>query len=165
MQLPNLSQLSNELKTLITAFVVVLSIGFYSGIRFVKETGAQTPNGVYKNYLGNEENEQAEVFKFKKTSREMISIVHSHIISMALIFFSIGGLLSMVNLKKKLKLFIMIEPYASILLTFGGIYLMWTGIEWMRYIVIFSGILMTICYSLSVFYILKTILSSKRSTN
>lgn len=155
MQLPLLSELSKELKALITVFVIVLSLGFYSGIRFVKETDSNTASGVYENYLGNEDNEDAEVFKFKKTSREMISIVHSHIISMALIFFSIGGLFSMVQLQRKLKYFIMIEPFASIILTFGGIYLMWMGIEWMRYIVVFSGILMTLCYTTAVVLILK----------
>lgn len=163
MQLPNLSQLSYELKALITAFIVVLSIGFYSGIRFVKETDSQTPDGVYENYLGNEDNEQAEVFKFKKTNRELISIVHSHIISMALIFFSIGGILSMIPLKnRKFKLFITIEPFVSILLTFGGIYLMWMGVEWMRYIVVLSGILMTLCYTASVFIIFRTLIVPKK---
>ena len=158
MQLPSLSSLSKELKTLITAFVIVLSIGFYSGIRFVQHTDSQTPNGVYENYLGNEDDEEAEVFKFKKTQREMISILHAHIISMALIFFAIGGILSMVPLNKKLKSFIMIEPFVSIILTFGGIFLMWMGLEWMRYIVIISGILMTLCYTTSVLMILKTTL-------
>jgi hypothetical protein len=162
MQLPLISELSKELKTLITAFVIVLSVGFYSGIRFVNETDSHTASGVYENYLGNEENEDAEVFKFKKTNREMISIVHSHIISMALIFLSIGGLLSMVPLGKKLKYFITIEPFVSIILTFGGIYLMWMGIEWMRYIVIVSGILMTLCYTAAVVLILKhTLVKSK----
>jgi hypothetical protein len=162
MQLPLISELSKELKTLITAFVIVLSVGFYSGIRFVNETDSHTASGVYENYLGNEENENAEVFKFKKTNREMISIVHSHIISMALIFLSIGGLLSMVPLGKKLKYFITIEPFVSIILTFGGIYLMWMGIEWMRYIVIVSGILMTLCYTAAVVLILKhTLVKSK----
>jgi hypothetical protein len=162
MQLPLISELSKELKTLITAFVIVLSVGFYSGIRFVNETDSHTASGVYENYLGNEENEDAEVFKFKKTNREMISIVHSHIISMALIFLSIGGLLSMVPLGKKLKYFITIEPFVSIILTFGGIYLMWMGIDWMRYIVIVSGILMTLCYTAAVVLILKhTLVKSK----
>ena len=162
MQLPLISELSKELKTLITAFVIVLSVGFYSGIRFVNETDSHTASGVYENYLGNEENENAEVFKFKKTNREMISIVHSHIISMALIFLSIGGLLSMVPLGKKLKYFITIEPFVSIILTFGGIYLMWMGIDWMRYIVIVSGILMTLCYTAAVVLILKhTLVKSK----
>ncbi len=163
MHLPHLSQLSKELKSLITAFVIVLSIGFYSGIRFVSETNSQTASGVYENYLGNEEDEDAEVFKFKKTQREMISIVHSHVISMALIFLSIGGLLSMVPFQKRLKYFIMIEPFVSIILTFGGIYLMWMGLEWMRYIVILSGILMTLCYTAAVLLILKQIFFVSRS--
>ncbi|MFD2432292.1 hypothetical protein ACFSO9_01315 [Mesonia maritima] len=47
----------------------------------------------------------------------------------------------------------MIEPLFSVLLTFGGIYFMWQGFHWMRYIVIFSGILMTLSFTLSVLLI------------
>lgn len=161
MELPTLSQLSKELKTLITAFVIVLSLGFYSGIRFVQQTESQTPNGVYENYLGNEEQEDAEIYKFKKTPREMTSILHSHIISMALIFFAIGGIVSRTRVQKKLKYFIMIEPFISIVATFGGIYLMWMGFAWMRYIVVFSGILMTFCYTVAVIAILRETMFTK----
>ena len=48
----------------------------------------------------------------------------------------------------------MIEPFFSVLITFGGIYLMWTGLLWMKYIVMLSGILMTASFTASAFIIL-----------
>lgn len=141
--------LSKELKLLIGAFIVVLSIGFYTGLLFVDETSSASPNGIEVNYLGNEADENAEVMHFKKSEREMLSLVHSHILSMALIFFLVGILLSITKLNKKLKLFLMIEPFISVVLTFGGIYLLWTGLLWMKYIVMLSGILMTLTFTIS----------------
>ena len=42
--------------TLIGAFIIVLSIGFYTGLLFVKETSSANPNGIEEQYLGNENN-------------------------------------------------------------------------------------------------------------
>ena len=147
--------LPREIKLLIGAFIIVLSIGFYTGLLFVGETSSANPNGIEEQYLGNEDDENAEVMRFKKSPQEMLTLVHNHILSMSIIFFLLGGLVSITKLNKKLKLFLMIEPFASVLLTFGGLYLLWTGMLWMKYIVMFSGLLMTLTFAASTFIILK----------
>ena len=138
-----------EIRFLIAGFLVVLSIGFYTGLLFVNETSSTIPNGIEENYLGNEDVEDAEIMKFKKSPREMLTIVHSHILSMSLIFFLLGLILSVTQLNINLKLFLMLEPYASVLLTFGGIYFLWKGMSWLKYFVMFSGILMTLSFTVS----------------
>ena len=74
---------------------------------------------------------------------------------MSVIFFLMGLLVCFTNTSIKLKLFLAIEPFVSILLTFGGIYLLWLDLLWFKYVVIFSGILMTLSFLLSAFLILK----------
>lgn len=135
-----------EIKWFIATFVLVLSVGFYSGLLFVNETSTSKPSGIEENYLGNEADEDAPIMKFKKSEREMLSIVHSHVLSMSLIFFLMGILVWLLKLPKGLKLFLTIEPFISVLLTFGGIYLLWLGVLWLKYIVVFSGILMTVSF-------------------
>lgn len=138
-----------EIRWFITMFVVVLSIGFFTGLSFVRETGATVPTGVEENYLGNEEDEYAQVMKFKKGSREMLTIVHTHVLSMSLIFFLLGGLVWITKLPVPWKLFLSVEPFISLVMTFGGIYWMWKGITWLRYVVVFSGVLMTLTFTFS----------------
>jgi len=150
-----------EIKGLLVAFVIVLSVGFYSGLLFVSETSGTKPNGIQEQYLGNEADEEATVMKFKKSEQEMLTLVHGHILSMSIIFFLIGVIVSTTKLHKKWKLFLMIEPFASVLLTFGGIYLLWKGYHFMKYIVMFSGALMTITFTVSVLIILVQLLSRK----
>ncbi len=140
--------LSKDIKLFIGAFVIVLSIGYFTGLLFVGETSTLNPNGIEENYLGNEEDENAEVMKFKKGSREMLTIIHTHILSMSFIFFLLGGLLAITSIHKKLKLFLMVEPFLSIILTFGGIYCIWLEISWMKYVVIISGTFMTVSFTL-----------------
>jgi len=141
-----ISTFPKHVKIFIAAFVIMLSIGFFTGLLFVSQTNSNTPNGMVENYLGNEDIDDAETMIFKKRNREMLTILHTHILSLSFIFFFLGGLISITSLSPKQKSFLMIEPFVSILLTFGGIYLMWKGILWMKYVVMFSGIVMTIVF-------------------
>ncbi|WP_298556137.1 hypothetical protein [uncultured Algibacter sp.] len=149
--------LPKEIKLLIGAFVIVLSIGFYTGLLFVGETSSANPNGIEEQYLGNEDDENAEVMRFKKSPQEMLTLVHNHILSMSIIFFLVGLLVSITKLPKKLKTFLIVEPFLSVILTFGGLYLLWTGMLWMKYIVMLSGILMTLTFTASTLIILKQV--------
>ena len=153
--IPNIDTWSYPLRVMTACFLVVLSVGFFTGIRFVGETDSTTPDGIIEHYNGNEQDEDVMVMKFKKSAQEMLTIVHTHILSMSMLFFLTGFLLAQTPINERLKLFLIIEPFASILLTFGGLYLIWFGVEWFRYVVIFSGIAMTLAYSAAVFIILK----------
>ena len=136
-------------KLFIASFVVVLSIGYSTGLLFVRQTQSVSPDGIEQNYLGNEAIENVKVMKFEKGAREMLTIIHTHILSMSFIFFFLGGLLAMTSIPKRWKAFLMIEPFFSILITFGGIYFMWMGVIWLKYIVMLSGVLMTLAYFVS----------------
>ena len=153
--IPNIDTWSYPLRVMTACFLVVLSVGFFTGIRFVGETDSTTPDGIIEHYNGNEQDEDVMVMKFKKSAQEMLTIVHTHILSMSMLFFLTGFLLAQTPINERLKLFLIIEPFASILLTFGGLYLIWFGVEWFRYVVIFSGIAMTLAYSAAVIIILK----------
>lgn len=152
-----------ELKLLIGVFIIILSIGFFTGLLFVDETSSINPNGIEEQYLGNESDENAEVMKFKKSDQEMLTLVHNHILSMSIIFFLLGLILSTTKLNKTLKVILMIEPFVSVILTFGGIYLLWKGVFWMTYIVMFSGTLMTLSYTLSVLIIFFQLFKKNKS--
>ncbi|WP_299278446.1 hypothetical protein [uncultured Psychroserpens sp.] len=156
-----LSTFPKEIKLLITAFVVVLSIGFYTGLLFVGETSSANPNGIEEQYLGNEDDDDATVMKFKKNEQQMLTLVHGHILSMSIIFFLLGLILSTAKLSKRLKMFLIVEPFISVVLTFGGLYFLWKDIIWMKYIVMISGTLMTLTFSVSVLIILYQLARSK----
>lgn len=147
-----------EIKLLIGSFLIVLSIGFFLGLSFVNETTNANPDGIETQYLGNEDVEDAPTMKFKKSEREILTLVHNHMLSLSVIFFLLAIILSTTDLNKSFKLFLMVEPFASILLTFGGIYILWSGVIWFKYIIILSGILMTFSFTASVFIILKQLL-------
>ena len=153
-----LHTLPREIRIFLATFVAVLSVGFFTGLFFVSTTSAGVPDGIEKNYLGNEDDAEAEVMIFKKSEREMLTIIHTHILSISFIFVLLGSLVWMANLPKNLKLFLTVEPFLSLLITFGGIYFLWLGVLWMKYLVFLSGMLMTATFAVSASLVLYQLL-------
>ncbi len=146
----NLRQLPSELKLFVGLFLVVLSIGFFTGINFVHLTTEGTVQGIEENYLGNETNDAAELMKFKKSENQLLNIIHTHILSLSVIFFILGGLVYLTSYGLKLKKLLLYEGLLSVLTTFGSMYLLWAGIWWMKYLLMLSGFLMLTTFVLSV---------------
>jgi len=145
---------SKPFKLFLVTFIIVLSIGFYTGIFFVRQTESDNPKGIVENYNGNEDTAVVPVMKFKKGKREMLTIIHTHILSISFIFALLGILIWGTEISVFWKSFLTIEPFISLLTTFGGIYLIWLGYEWISYLVIISGFLMTITYLTGILIVL-----------
>jgi uncharacterized membrane protein len=154
----SIKNLARPVKSFLGVFLVLLSIGYFSGLAFVAQTEATTPHGIEENYNGNEDQEEPQVLKFKKSSREMLTIFHTHVLSISMIFFITGILLWGTEQSVFQKKLLSIEPFVSILVTFGGIYLIWMGFTWISYIVVVSGILMTLSYIAAVIFIFNDLL-------
>ncbi|MEH6681782.1 MAG: hypothetical protein V7724_14630 [Sediminicola sp.] len=161
----SLTSFPRDIKLLIGIFLFVLSTGFISALQFVNVTTEASPRGIQENYLGNEEDLEAEEMKFAKNEKQLLSILHTHILSMAVIFFILSLLVASTNLSGGLKKFLMVEPLLSVLFTFGGIYLLWKGVLWMRFVVMASGALMTFSFMVSVVLIYWELLKKSVSKN
>jgi hypothetical protein len=156
-----IQELSKTTKMLLVCFLITLSFGFYTGLLFINENTNSTFNGMEEHYLGNEDDENAEVMKFKKSKKDIVTMVHNHVLSLSIIFLLLGGLLLLTNLSPILKKILIVEPFISLLLTFGGIWVMWSGVLWFKYIIMLSGILMTATFTASVLIILFQLLRKK----
>ena len=121
---------------------------------FVAQTDSTNPQGIEENYNGNEDEIKPYVLKFKKSSREMLTIIHTHVLSITMIFFLTGILLWGTEQSVLRKKTLTIEPFISLLVTFGGIYLIWMGYTFFSIIVVISGVLMTLSYLLALSFIL-----------
>jgi hypothetical protein len=160
-----LTRFSRPIRQFLAVFVLVLSVGYFTGLLFVAETTEGSPQGIHENYLGNEADEEAEVMKFEKSEREMLTTVHTHILSLSFVFVLMGILVWLSDTSLWLKKFLSIEPLLSVLFTFGGIYLMWKGIGWMKYVVMISGFLMTLSFTGAAVLVLWQLLFKKAGSN
>ncbi|NQW35627.1 MAG: hypothetical protein HQ471_01350, partial [Flavobacteriales bacterium] len=147
-------------KNAILAFVIMVNIGFFTGLFFIEDTTNFESVGIQEQYLGNENIADAVEMKFKKPQREMLTLIHNHILSLSILFFMMASLLAITGINKKVKAFLMIEPFISLLLTFGGLYIIWSGVAWFSYIVMISGTLMTLSFLAESVIIIKELLDS-----
>ncbi len=146
-------QLPFPAKMLIIFFLLALSFGFFSGFRYLKGATNLTPAGIEKNYNGNEKEQDPDEVIFKKSQDEILTVIHAHALSMSMIFFLLGIILLMTTMNETLKYFLLIEPFVSIVVTFGGIWLMWKEVIWFKYVVMVSGIFLSISYMTTVLII------------
>ncbi|MFB6306653.1 MAG: hypothetical protein ABEH43_06645 [Flavobacteriales bacterium] len=142
-----IKELPSIAKLFLATFVISLSLGYTTAFYFLTDTTGPTPKGVQTNYLGNENEQNPEgKRKFKMSKRELLTTIHDHTISISLIFLAIGSIFLLTDVRPSLKKFFLVEPFISIIVTFGGIWLMWTGVIWFKYIIMISGSLMTFSY-------------------
>ena len=158
----HLENLTGLWRNLLIVFVITLSFGYGTGMYYLTLTSGIETQSIEENYLGNEADEKALEMKFKKSEKEIVSIIHSHVISFSLIFLAISGLLLMTSYSSRLISFLVVEPFVSIILTFGGIWLMWQGISWMKYVIIISGTLMNLAYVVMSGLVLIALLKPRR---
>ncbi|WP_350287865.1 hypothetical protein [uncultured Croceitalea sp.] len=141
---------SKDTKVLLGIYLLITSIGFLSALQFVNVTTEGSPQGIEENYLGNEDDFEAEELKFAKSEKQVLNIVHAHMLSMAMLFLVLALLVALTPIDGFFRRFLLLEPIISVLLTFGGIYLLTKGFLWMKYIIMISGMLMTVSFVVSV---------------
>ena len=148
----NLRLLDNTFKGLIAVYLIVLSIGVGLGLTYIYMTTNMTPSGMSEQYLGNDNDWEP---KLPKTIIDLVSHAHDHIVFFSIIFFSLGLIFSMTTIVNPFwKLFLIFEPFLSILVTFSGFFIIRFVNPYFSYIVIVSSVLMYICFYIMVFLIL-----------
>ena len=122
--LPTLNQLSSNVRYFLLVFIVCLTIGFTVGLVYVWKTTSMSPAGASEHYSGSVVSGDLDIpEKYPKSVESMLLTTHTHVISFAMIFLVLGGIFSLNSLiKGSLKTFVIIEPFITVLGTFGSIW-------------------------------------------
>ena len=118
-----------------------------------------TPSGTVEQYIGTEDEWEP---KHPKEFIDLISHAHTHIITFAFIFLTTGLIFSQNSLiKGRVKLFLILEPFFSIIITFGGFFILRFIWNEFSYIIMISSILMYLCFYIMLFTSLYDLLWNK----
>jgi hypothetical protein len=152
-------------KLLVTSFLVVLTLGYGLGLFFVEHRTSMTASGVEHQFLGTPEYEAAAEIQYAKSPTEMLVFLHNHVFSLSLVFFAVGTLFYFSALPSPFwKRFLLIEPFAAIITTFGGIALIRYVSPLFSWLVIVSGVSIACCYVAMTVIILKDLWWPARGT-
>ena len=149
-----LKDLEQDLKYILIAFLATLTFGILTGMIYVYYTTNSTPIGVIEHYKGAEDNsyENWDEFldkppKIEKYLHDMLETTHTHVTSFAIISILLGMIFYFNSIIiGKFKLFIIIEPFISTLITFTSLWVMRYLSDSFVYIVMISAGLLYPCW-------------------
>ena len=156
-----LYELPRKLKLLCFLTVFNITVGLGVGLYYVGYTTQYSPSGTSEHFAGSKISDDFDIpDKYPKPFSELLNTTHTHVISMTFIFIITGGIFFFNSIiTGSIKTFLIVEPFISIIVTFGGIWLVRFIHPGFSYLVILSGILMylsffimasTIFYELSI---------------
>jgi len=149
---PRLVDLPQNIKYFLSAFLLLMSLGVSLGLVYVYETTEMTSGGTEEHYTGSALNDDIDIpEKYPKELESMLLTTHTHLISFSFIFFFLGLIFYMNStITGGWKTFIIIEPFISVLITFGSIWgVRYSSLIYSNYIILF-GILTYLSFYLMV---------------
>ena len=114
------------IRTLARWLTIVQLVGYTTSLVFVWHTTRLVPGGVAERYRGAAvDSLSASAMQFPKSFAEMLTITHTHLLSMAAIFvFSGLGVALCARLAPRWRRFLIAEPFVALLVSFSAMWLM-----------------------------------------
>ena len=131
-----LRNLDSTAKIFLIFFLTTMLVGIFTGLGYIYYTTDMNTHGTIEHYNGSVVKDGEIPEEFPKPLEGMILTTHAHVNSFALMSFAIG------IISGKLKIFILIEPFISTIITFISLWLLRYVNDSFVYIVMISGILM-----------------------
>jgi len=173
MRMPLLRTMPRELRLLAFFAMLTLSVGYAHAIGYVYLTTHIVPKGISERYRGTEQlppapqqpstgigsasdtpaTSQPQTItatgdqQYQKSLAEMLNIIHTHVITMTLIFALSGVITACTDtISRRVRNLAIVEPFVGILLTFGGLWATrYLGSGW-SWVVSASGALMALAF-------------------
>ena len=113
------------LRTLARWVTIVQVVGYTTSLLFVWHTTRLVPPEVATRYRGADPEATEAAMQFPKSFAEMLTITHTHLLSMAVIFLLTGlGVALCARLSERWKRWLIAEPFVALLVSFSAMWLM-----------------------------------------
>ena len=159
-----LREQNDQVKLLIVAFTICLVVGVSIGLVYIYTTESTSAAGTIEHYRGSDVTGDFDIpYKYPKTFEGMLLTTHTHVIAFAIIFLILGLFWAMNSIVVGWwKLFFLVEPFVSVLITFLSLW----GIRYVSdsfsYISMVFGILTYTSFYLMAWIILLDLLNRQK---
>ncbi|MBI5661100.1 MAG: hypothetical protein HZC46_03035 [Ignavibacterium album] len=159
----NIYQFPKQLKNMISALLLSLTFGVILGLGFLYYTTSYSPIEAIERYNGSQVSDEFEIVEnYPKPISEIFITTHNHIIAFTLIFTLVCTIFYFSSiLKNGWKNFLLIEPFISIIISFGSLWLMRFVNPGFAYLMAVSSTLIYLSYFIMVGLILYEIFFKK----
>ena len=112
-------------RTLGRWITIVQLVGYTTSLLFVWHTTRLVPPGIESRYRGADPEASQGAMQFPKSFGEMLTITHTHLLSMVLIFVITGiGVALCERVGERWKRWLISEPFVALLVSFSAMWLM-----------------------------------------
>ena len=119
------SALPRPLRVLARWLTIVQVVGYTTSLLFVWYTTQMVPRGIAERYRGSDPAASDAAMNFPKSFAEMLTITHTHLLSMAAIFALSGAILALCRRPSEWwRTGLIIEPFIALLTSFTAMWLM-----------------------------------------
>lgn len=134
---------------LVLCFYLAIGFGYMVAFGNILITEQHIPDGIRKNITGltEVEMENADEISLGKSSNDLAVTTHTHVFSLSVIFL-IVGMLSYIYLPYRWIRYVIPEPFISLILTFGSLWMVYLGFWGFRYLAFISGVIMHLSFSI-----------------
>ncbi|HYL53992.1 MAG TPA: hypothetical protein VEU73_00305 [Gemmatimonadales bacterium] len=116
---------SPTLRSLARWVVIIQLVGYTTSLVFIWHTTRMVPSGIEARYRGADPATAQDAMQFPKSFAEMLTITHTHLLSMAVIFVITGiGVALCERVGERWKRFLVVEPFVALLVSFSAMWLM-----------------------------------------
>lgn len=156
-------QFPKQLKFLIASLLLSLTFGVIIGLGFLYYTTSYSTTKAIERYNGSQLTNEFEIAEnYPKPISEIFITTHNHIIAFTLIFTVVGFIFYFSSTpNSRLKNFLLIEPFISIIISFGSLWLIRFVNENFIYLMAVSSSLIYLSYFTMVSLILYEIFFKK----
>jgi hypothetical protein len=118
-------RVSSPVRALALWLTIVQLVGYTTSLLFIHHTTGMTPPGVAEHYRGSDSTAAEAAMQFPKTYSEMLTITHTHLLSMAAIFAFSGLALALCERPSIVwRRGLIVEPFIALLVSFASMWLM-----------------------------------------
>jgi hypothetical protein len=135
---------------------IVQVVGYTTSLLFIHHTTGMTPLGVAEHYRGSDPAASDAAMQFPKTYAEMLTITHTHLLSMAAIFVFSGLALALCERPAEpWRRRLIAEPFVALLISFASMWLMRYVDARFSWLLSLSSGLMAATFYVQSFYVLR----------
>ena len=147
-------------RTVARWITLVQLVGYTTSLLFIRHTTGMTPAGVAGRYRGSEAQSADGSMQFPKSLSEMLTITHTHLFSMAVIFVLSGLALALCSRPtERWRRFLIAEPFVALLVSFSAMWLMRYVDERFSWLLALSSGIMAVTFYLQSFFVLRELMA------
>ncbi|MFH1006156.1 MAG: hypothetical protein V1800_01475 [Candidatus Latescibacterota bacterium] len=141
MQDYKLTTAKTSTKLLVTAFLLMMGVGYLVAMINVYDQAGFTYKSVSEHMLGNEEE-----MIYPKEFASLVGTSHTHLFGHAPMFLLLGGIFLMTSVSEKFKKILLPTPFIAAVLDMSSLWLTRYVAAGFAYLTIFSGVVMGLCF-------------------